>query len=55
MTMTSGEDQSSRLQDLEVEEENGGPFVTTSAREEFARGTDESTPADAFREPFPTT
>ena len=55
MTMTSGEDQSDRLQDMEVEEERGGPFVTTSAREEFARGTDESNPADGLREPFPTT
>ena len=55
MTMTSGEDQSDRLQDMEVEEERGGPFVTTSAREEFARGTDESNPSDGLREPFPTT
>jgi hypothetical protein len=55
LTMTSGEDQSNRLQDMEVEEESGGPFVTTSGREEFARGTDDSNPADAFREPFPTT
>jgi hypothetical protein len=53
-TMTSGEDQSDRMQDLEVEEENGGPFVTTSGREEFAGGTDKSNPFDATREPFPT-
>jgi len=55
LTMTTGEDQSNRLQDMEVEEDRGGPFVTTSAREEFATGTDESNPSDAFREPFPTT
>ncbi len=55
LTMTSGEDQSDRLQDLEVEEESGGPFVTTSGREEFAGGTDKSNPFDATREPFPTT
>ena len=54
-TMTSGEDQSERLQDQEVEEERGGPFVHTSAREEYARGTDKSNPRDATREPFPTT
>jgi hypothetical protein len=54
-TMTSGEDQSERMQDLEVEEDSGGPFITTSGREEFARGTDKSNPFDATREPFPTT
>jgi hypothetical protein len=54
-TMTSGEDQSARMQDLEVEEESGGPFVTTSGREEYALGTDQSNPGDATREPFPTT
>lgn len=55
LRMTTGEDQSDRLQNLEVEEESGGPFVTTSAREEYATGTDASNPLDALREPFPTT
>lgn len=54
-TMTSGEDQSERLQDLEVEEERGGPFVRTTARQEYGLGTDKSNPRDATREPFPTT
>jgi hypothetical protein len=54
-TMTSGEDQSDQLQDLEVEEELGGPFVTTSGGTEFARGTDRSNPRRATREPFPKT
>ena len=54
-TMTSGEDQSERLQDQEVEEERGGPFVNTSGREEYARGTDKSNPQNATREPFPRT
>ena len=54
-TMTSGEDQSERLQDLEVEEERGGPFVTTTARQEYALGTDKSNPRDGTREPFPRT
>jgi hypothetical protein len=54
-TMTSGEDQSDQLQDLEVEEEVGGPFVTTSSRQEFARGTDRSNPRRSTREPFPKT
>ena len=54
-TMTSGEDQSDRLQDQEVEEERGGPFVTTRGRQEYALGTDKSNPGDATREPFPRT
>ena len=54
-TMTSGEDQSDQLQNLQVEEENGGPFVTTSGRQEFARGTDRSNPRKSTREPFPKT
>jgi hypothetical protein len=52
--MNSGEGQGDRLTDLEVEEETGGPFVETSARTEFARGTDRSNPRKATREPFPT-
>ncbi len=55
MTMTSAEDQSARLQEGEVEEEIGGPFVITPARREFARGTDRSNPRKATREPFPKT
>jgi membrane protein involved in colicin uptake len=53
-TMTSGEDQSERLE-AEVEEETGGPFIKTPARREFARGTDKSNPRSASREPFPRT
>ena len=53
--MTSGEDQSARLQEGEVVEEIGGPFVITPARREFARGTDRSNPRKATREPFPKT
>jgi hypothetical protein len=54
-TMTSAEDQSDQLQDVEVEEERGGPFVTTSGRKQFAKGTDKSNPRGAKREPFPRT
>jgi hypothetical protein len=39
----------------ELIEENGGPFVVTSAEIEFAHDTDESNPIGATREPFPTT
>ncbi len=52
---TSGEDAS--LEDLNrgLPEEEGGPFVVTLARTEFAHGTDRSNPKDATREPFPKT
>ncbi|MDB4938477.1 MAG: histone protein [Labilithrix sp.] len=53
-TMTSGEDQSERLE-AEVDEERGGPFVPSRGRKEFARGTDKSNPRSASREPFPRT
>jgi hypothetical protein len=53
-TMTAGEDQSDRL-NTEVSEEVGGPFVRTTGRKEYARGTDKSNPRSATREPFPKT
>jgi hypothetical protein len=53
--MNSGEGQGDRMTDLEVEEERGGPFVTTSAAREFASGSDRSNPRTGTREPFPTT
>ena len=34
-------------------EELGGPFIETSAAEEFALDTDEANPEDASREPLP--
>lgn len=52
--VTSGEDAEVESLDAVVVEEEGGPFVTTNAKDEFASGTDESNPEDAFREPFPT-
>ena len=36
-----------------VPEEIGGPFVETTAAEEFAHDTDEANPVDAAREPLP--
>ena len=36
-----------------VPEEIGGPFVETTAAEEFAQGIDEANPEDAAREPLP--
>lgn len=57
MTMTSAEDQSDQLQDLPLElgQEVGGPFVPTTAGQEFARGSDRSNPRGGTREPFPRT
>lgn len=54
-TVTSGGDMGEELLDQESVEERGGPFVETSGRTEFARGTDASNPRSAEREPFPTT
>jgi hypothetical protein len=39
--------------DQVVPEEIGGPFIETSAAEEFAHDTDEANPEDASREPLP--
>jgi hypothetical protein len=50
---TSGEDAEDETVDEVVDEEFGGPFVETSAREEFANDTDESNPEDAVPEPLP--
>jgi hypothetical protein len=52
-TMTSGEEALGPDLDAEVEEERGGPFIETSAKIEFAGGTDESNIAEATREPLP--
>ena len=43
------------LRDRFFEEEIGGPFVHTTAGEEFADDVDESNPRYARREPFPRT
>ncbi len=53
MTVTSGEDGGEDTLDEATPEENGGPFVETSAATEFAYGTDRSNPSGATREPFP--
>jgi hypothetical protein len=54
-TATSGEDESQDVLGQVVSEETGGPFVTTTGREEFAKGVDASNPKSATREPFPKT
>jgi hypothetical protein len=41
------------IHDQVVPEEIGGPFVETTAADEFAHDTDEANPEDASREPLP--
>jgi hypothetical protein len=50
---TSGEDTSDEVLDRVVSEEIGGPFIETTAEDEFATEPDESNPVDAQREPLP--
>jgi hypothetical protein len=52
---SGGEPVAEEQNDEVVPEELGGPFVETSAREEFADGTDESNPADAEPAALPLT
>ncbi len=51
----SGEGQLADTLDQAVAEELGGPFVTSTSSTEMADDEDEANPADATREPFPTT
>jgi hypothetical protein len=51
---TSGDQAAENIRDEDLDEEEGGPFVQTSARREFARGSDESNPEDAEPADFPT-
>jgi hypothetical protein len=53
-TVTSGEDAGQSARDEDSIEEDGGPFIETSGKEEFAYDTDGSNPIGATREPFPT-
>jgi hypothetical protein len=51
---TSAEESLPDALDSELPEEQGGPFVLSSGKQEFARGTDASNPPDAKKEAFPT-
>lgn len=51
---TSGEDVRLETLDRRTPEDDGGPFVVTRGRDEFAQGSDASNPEDGTREPFPT-
>lgn len=52
---TSGEEEGEDRLDQIVPEEQGGPFVVTTAAQEMADDVDASNPEDATREPFPKT
>jgi hypothetical protein len=54
-TATTGEYEAEAVREQDVPEEVGGPFVETTAREEFGHGTDPSNPKGSTREPFPRT
>ena len=53
--VTSGEDAEFERREQVTPEESGGPFVPSSAGQEFAGGTDESNIAEATREALPRT
>jgi len=50
---TSAEESFSGMLEAEQTEEEGGPFIVTSGKEEFADGVDESNPRGAEVEAFP--
>ncbi|HET7545192.1 MAG TPA: hypothetical protein VFK05_35245 [Polyangiaceae bacterium] len=52
---TSGEDAELERRESVVPEESGGPFVPSTAGQEFAGGTDESNIPEATREALPRT
>jgi len=54
-TVTSGEDAEGDRHERVVAAEAGGPFVPSTAGQEFAGGTDESNIEEATREPLPRT
>lgn len=50
---TSAEESFPDMLQSEQPEEDGGPFVVTSGKEEFAKGVDASNPRGAEKEAFP--
>jgi len=53
-SVTSGQGSATQRQNQVTTEEDGGPFLITSALDEFAEEPDDSNLGDATREPFPT-
>jgi hypothetical protein len=54
ISATGAEEAGAEERDRVLIEEAGGPFVESSAQQEFAQGTDPSNPITAERAPFPT-
>lgn len=52
--ITGADDAAMDRSAMETIEEVGGPFIVTTATDEFALGTDASNPPDADREAQPT-
>ena len=52
---TAGQSEGQEMLDRQVPEEDGGPFVETSAHTEFATDSDAPNIEGATREPFPKT
>lgn len=52
---SGGSDAEMERRESVTPEETGGPFVPSTAGQEFAGGTDESNIPEATREPLPTT
>lgn len=51
---TSGEETGAEQFDQEVEEESGGPFVSSTGSKEYARDSEAPNIEGAEREPFPS-
>jgi len=51
---TSGEEAGEEAHESLVAEEEGGPFVFTRAKDEYAKGVDSSNPKGTLREPLPS-
>ena len=51
---TSGEEAGEEAHESFVAEEEGGPFVFTRGKDEFAKGVDRSNPPGTLREPLPS-
>jgi hypothetical protein len=52
---SGGADHGVELRDTFYDEEIGGPFITSTAGQEFADDVDASNPRRSRREPFPKT
>ena len=52
--VTGADDAAAENRDAQAEEENGGPFVYTTGKTEFADDIDETNPLEATREALPT-